>query len=161
MKESYIEYVFDDPALRTFMMPAVSIKEPLNNGFNNQNGQNNINNQSNFIDPQEGFLRGNMERGTYIPYKNMTYMKPVITNERQRDLYKIQEVGFAAHDINLYLDTHPSDANAIKLYNQYLNMERRLNDEYERKYGPIDLSDTEGLGLTPWAWIKEPWPWMK
>lgn len=168
MKQSYSSYGFDDVFMRTFMIPAVmpnnlnnSQINTLNNtqlGFQGNN-QSNTMNQSKFLMPQEGFLRGNMESGTYIPYKNMNYLRPQINNEREKDLYKLQEMAFAAHDINLYLDTHPNDSNAIRLYNDYNRQEQMLNNAYERKYGPVDLSDNEGLSMTPWAWIKEPWPW--
>ena len=150
MKQNYPDYMLDDIIMRNFMMPAVMP--------NKQNNMDNMN-QNKFVNPKEAFLRGNIEAGTYIPYKNMTFIKPIITNERERLLYDIQETAFAAHELNLYLDTHPNDINTIKLYNEYNKKEKMLNDEYERKYGPIDLSDAEGLSMTPWAWIKEPWPW--
>lgn len=169
MNESYSSYSLDDVFMRTFMIPAV-MPNPQNSSIqlnmlnNNQmsmlsNNNQNIINQNKFVMPQEGFLRGNMESETYIPYKNMTYLKPNVSNEKERALLQIQEIAFAAHDINLYLDTHPNDSNAIRLYNEYNIQEQILNNAYERKYGPIDLSDNEGLSMTPWAWIKEPWPW--
>ena len=157
MKQSYSNYGLDDIFVRNFMMPAVMPGTQVN--IQNNNQLNTSSNQNKFLNPQEGFLRGNIEAGTYVPYKNMTYIKPVINNERQKTLYKLQEIAFAAHELNLYLDTHPNDANAIRLYNEYNKQEKMLNDEYERKYGPVDLSDSEGLSMTPWAWIKEPWPW--
>lgn len=156
MKESYSSYGIDDVFMRTFMIPAVM---PNSQTDSMQSNNQNIMSQNKFILPGEGFLRGNMEGITYNPYKNMTYLKPNISSEREHDLYKLQEIAFAAHDINLYLDTHPNDSNAIRLYNEYNKQEKMLNDAYERKYGPIDLSDNEGLSMTPWAWIKEPWPW--
>lgn len=169
MNESYSSYGLDDVFIRTFMIPAVMPNSQnssmqlnmLNNtqmGMQSNNNQN-IMNQNKFVMPQEGFLRGNMESGTYIPYKNMTYLRLNVSNEKERALLQIQEIAFAAHDINLYLDTHPNDSNAIRLYNEYNRQEQMLNNAYERKYGPIDLSDNEGLSMTPWAWIKEPWPW--
>lgn len=169
MKESYSNYGLDDVFMRTFMIPAVMPNSGANNiglnmlnntqmGMQGNNNQNIIN-QNKFVSPGEGFLRGNMEGLTYIPYKNMTYLRPNMLGEKERDLYKLQEIAFAAHDINLYLDTHPNDSNAIRLYGEYNKQEKMLNDAYERKYGPIDLSDNEGLSMTPWAWIKEPWPW--
>lgn len=148
MRENYSNYGFDDIFMRTFMMPAVMPGDI-----------NKMNDNNKFLEPKEGFLRGNMETNSYIPYKNMTYLKPNILNERENALYQIQETSFAAHDINLYLDTNPNDTNAIRLYNEYNNGEKMLIDAYERKYGPINLSDTNGLSMTPWAWIKEPWPW--
>lgn len=168
MKESYSSYGLDDVFMRTFMMPAVMPNTQSSNLYMNMlnstqistaNNNSNMTNKNKFVSPSEGFLRGNMEGLTYIPYKNMTYLRPNMSNERQRDLYKLQEMAFAAHDINLYLDTHPNDSNAIRLYNEYNKQEKMLNDAYERKYGPVDLSDNEGLSMTPWAWINEPWPW--
>ena len=158
MRETYKEYFYNDPFMKTFMMPAV-----MPNDYDNRHSNNNnkMMNQSKFINEEEGFLRGNMEINTYVPYKNMNYIRPNLTNERQKDLYRLQEVSFAAHDANLYLDTHPEDTNMIRLYNQYLEEEKRLTDMYERKYGPLDLTDNDGLEVTPWAWIKEPWPWNK
>ena len=156
MMKGITEYVFEEPFIRTFMMPAVMPNNPMND-----NKQENILNQNKFVNIDEGFLRGNMEKGTYIPYKNMTYIKPTLLDERQRALFEIQKLAFAAHDTNLYLDTHPNDSNMIKLYNDYQKEEKRLCDLYERRYGPIDLSDPMGLEMTPWAWIKEPWPWNK
>lgn len=146
-------YFYDDPFARTFMIPAV-MPEELASNYNNIG--NNV-----FVNSNEGFLRGNMEEQTYVPYKNMTYIKPELMNERQRDLFKLQQASFAAHDANLYLDTHPNDANMIKIYNNYLNEEKRLCDLFEKKYGPINLSDESGLNMSPWKWIKEPWPWNK
>ncbi|MEE0699282.1 MAG: spore coat protein CotJB [Bacilli bacterium] len=149
MNGNYGSQQTDDVIIRTFMAPATEMG--ANNMMNN--------NQNMFVNPAEGFLRGNLQAGTYLPYKNMTFTKPVINNEREAMLYKVQETGFAAHELNLYLDTHPNDTNAIRMYNEYNRQEKMLNDQYERKYGPIDLSDNEGLSMTPWAWIKEPWPW--
>ena len=169
MKESYSNYGLDDAFIRTFMMPAVMPSNLNNiNSINMLNstqmgmqGSNNLNvlNRDKLLSSNEGFLRGNMEASSYIPYKNMTYLRANISNERQRDLYRLQEMAFAAHDLNLYLDTHPNDSNAIRLYNEYNKQEKMLNDAYERKYGPVNLSDNEGLSMTPWTWIKEPWPW--
>lgn len=157
MNGNYPNYGLDDIVIRNFMMPAVDNNQNSNMNMNMLN--NNQTGTSKFVMPKEGFLRGNLEAGTYLPYKNMTYLKPVISNQKMEDLYKLQEIAFAAHDINLYLDTHPNDTNAINLYNEYNKQEKMLNSMYERKYGPLDLSDEEGLGMTPWSWINEPWPW--
>ena len=130
--ESYSNYNLDDILVRTFMMPAVMPKDKIN-----------------------------MIKDEYEPYRNMTYLKPNITSEKQMMLYDIQKVSFAAHDLNLYLDTHPFDTNYINLYNEYNKEAKRLTNLYEQKYGPIDLSDDVGLSMTPWSWINEPWPWNK
>ena len=48
---------------------------------------------------------------------------------------------------------------AFGLYNEYNKKANELEIAYERKYGPINLSDNIGLENMPWAWIKNPWPW--
>ena len=160
MKDSYSNYGVDDVIMRTFMMPAVMPYNQSNIKDFEDNKQI-ITTNYKFLSPEEGFLRGNMESSSYIPYKNMTYLKPFLNSERQNDLYKLQEMDFAAHDLNLYLDTHPNDSNAIRLYNEYNKKAQMLSNTYERKYGPINLSDNQGLNMSPWTWIKEPWPWNK
>ena len=155
MKDNYM-YLYDDPFMRTFMMPAVMPEELNSNSFTQNQSNNSV-----FVNSKEGFLRGNMEENTYVPYKNMTYIKPELTDERQRDLYNVQQACFAAHDANLYLDTHPNDSNMIRLYNNYKNEEKRLLDSFEKKYGPINLSDSSELNEAPWKWINNPWPWNK
>ena len=158
MREDYFNYIDGSNLIRTYMMPAVQKSFDLNNMQSMVNQNENVN-QTNFLNPSEGFLKGNIESNKYEPYKNMTYIKPNITNERDMMLYKVQEMCFMAHDINLYLDTHPNDSYAINLYNKYNNDAKKLTDEYEKRYGPIDLSDDSGLNMTPWSWINEPWPW--
>ncbi len=158
MREDYFNYMDGSNLIRTYMMPAVQKSFDLNNMQSMVNQNENVN-QTNFLNPSEGFLKGNIESNKYEPYKNMTYIKPNITNERDMMLYKVQEMCFMAHDINLYLDTHPNDSYAINLYNKYNNDAKKLTDEYEKRYGPIDLSDDSGLNMTPWSWINEPWPW--
>lgn len=158
MREDYFNYMDGSNLIRTYMMPAVQKSFDLN-GMQSMVNQNENLNQTNFLNPSEGFLKWNIESNKYEPYKNMTYIKPNITNERDMMLYKVQEMCFMAHDINLYLDTHPNDSYAINLYNKYNNDAKKLTDEYEKRYGPIDLSDDSGLNMTPWSWINEPWPW--
>lgn len=142
---NYMNYNINDMFMKDFMMPAAD---------------NMVQNDNTFVNAEEGFLRGNLEMGTYVPYKNMTFIRPQLTDDRQKKLYEIQKNGFAAHDINLYLDTHPDDANAIMLYKRYLDKEKQLTSEFEKKYGPIELSDGM-FDMSKWSWINEPWPWNK
>ena len=132
MREDYFNYMDGSNLIRTYMMPAVQKSFDLNNMQSMVNQNENVN-QTNFLNPSEGFLKGNIESNKYEPYKNMTYIKPNITNERDMMLYKVQEMCFMAHDINLYLDTHPNDSYAIKLYNKYNNDAKKLTDEYEKR----------------------------
>lgn len=146
---NYHKYELDDVFMRNFM-PYEMI--PAKSNFERYD-------TNPFVSSSEGFKLGNLQKGTYIPYKNYKPINPIIINQRQSDLLKLQEMCFAAHEINLYLDTHPNDRNAINLFNNYNKEAEVLQKSYEKKYGPIDLSDGESLDKTPWNWIKEPWPW--
>ena len=43
-------------------------------------------NSSKLVDCKIGYARGNMFKDEYMPYKNMTYIEPFITNEREKKL---------------------------------------------------------------------------
>ena len=113
---------------------------------------------NNFVNPDEGFIKGNMIAYEYEPYKNYSYIIPMISNEKEMLLEQIQIYSFAAHDLNLYLDLNPNDKEALALFYKYKRESVKLTNEYENRYGPINLEDNN-LKESPWAWINEPWPW--
>ena len=117
---------------------------------------NSIKNSQDIYNPQDGFIRGNMFESLYNPYKN--YQPTVLNpeNSKQQKLYEIQAISFAAHDINLYLDTHPEDQTMSTLLNDYLKKKRELTKSYEEEYGPLTI-DSEYMDST-YNWIQE-WPW--
>lgn len=125
----------------------------------NQNNYNMINEQDDYnIDPYVGFIRGNLFDNTYVPYKNYNPARLSPKNEQENDLLLVQIYGFAAHELTLYLDTHPNDNKAIKLRSKYMNLYKQALEQYENKYGPINLSSSL-LDETPWGWNTEYWPW--
>ena len=69
---------------------------------------------------------------------------------------KIAKVQFVLHDLSLYLDTHPRDAQAMRHYEFYHNKLSELNLEYERLYG-APKAFREGA----WTWVDGPWPWER
>ncbi len=113
---------------------------------------------NNFVNPDEGFIKGNMIANEYEPYKNYGYIIPMVTNEKEVLLEQIQIYSFAAHDLNLYLDLNPNDKEALSLFYKYKRESIKLTNEYENRYGPINLEDNN-LKESPWSWINEPWPW--
>lgn len=124
----------------------------------NMNNQGNNYNQSKLYEPYEGFIRGNLFRDLYDPYRieRPYQIKPM--NEQAEILTDIDSLGFAMTDLNLYLDIYPDDQNAINLYNQYRSQKDEIIKIYESKYGPIALN-SEALNAIPWAWDNKPWPW--
>ena len=109
-------------------------------------------------DTLEGWLKGNLFPNTYDSYKNYKYVKVEPKNEKEALLYQIMQYKFALIDLNLYLDTNPNDLEKIKLYSQYLNIEKQMCDKYESMYGPLML-DSNYLDKNKWVWADSSWPW--
>lgn len=79
-------------------------------------------------------------------------------NERQRMLNEIGKVDFALKDLNLYLDTHPYDQQAIEQFKQYNRMKNQMTKEYTKAYGPINLGILDD-DMREWKWSLQPFPW--
>ncbi|MDD4334083.1 MAG: spore coat protein CotJB [Desulfotomaculaceae bacterium] len=79
-------------------------------------------------------------------------------NERLVMLREIQELEFAAIELNLFLDTHPQERAALRDFYAVRNKLVEAVRRYEEIYGPLTVT-----GCTPktqqWPWIKGPWPW--
>lgn len=115
-----------------------------------------LNRDSNILDPMEGFSKGNMFKNEYEPYKNLTYIKLDPINEKERDLFRIMALSFAINDLNLYLDLHPDNLEIFNLFKKYITDKEKLCKEYEKKYGPLELTNTTG---SKYNWLNSPWPW--
>lgn len=76
---------------------------------------------------------------------------------RMNILKSLQEVGFAVIELELYLDTHPDDMNALSAYNNLVSQQQNLIMTYERMYGPLRSNTSQSS--YPWQWINDPWPW--
>lgn len=114
--------------------------------------------KSQTLDLTEGFIRGNLFKNLYDPYKNYKPGNVEAKNEREALLYQIMQYKFALIDLNLYLDNYPNNQELIKLYNKYLNIEKQMCDKYESKYGPLTLN-SDYLNKNTWVWKNSPWPW--
>ena len=113
---------------------------------------------SKFLTPEEGFLRGNLLKEEYDPYKNMTYFKLNPESEQEKLLFKLMAYCFAINDLNLYLDLHPKDEEAFYLLKQTIKKEMELEQLYTDSYGPITISETQ---QETFNWLDNPWPWDK
>lgn len=113
---------------------------------------------NNFKDTNEKFYRGNMFDNEFVPYKNMTFIKPKLKTKREKVLEKLMEVTFAIIDYNLYLDVNPEDKDILDLYNSKCKELETLKEEYEKVYGPLCMMKG---GYDTYKWINSPWPWDK
>ena len=113
---------------------------------------------NNLYDPYNGFIRGNLFKDLYDPYKLKEPYEIKPMNEQAELLTYIDALGFSMIDLNLYLDIYPNDKKAINLFNQYRKEKESLVNQYESKFGPITLN-SDSLNSYPWAWDDMPWPW--
>jgi len=73
-------------------------------------------------------------------------------------LSQLMALKFSLIDLNLYLDTHPCDADTIATFKELQKEYEDLKAEYEQKFGTL----TPGtISKTEWTWLSEPWPWEK
>ncbi|WP_251859855.1 spore coat protein CotJB [Clostridium sp. Marseille-Q2269] len=79
---------------------------------------------------------------------------------RKELLLMIQEYGFTAVELNLYLDNYPDNRRALEYYNEIHCKLMELTEAYEEKYGPL-WNFGYSKSRFPWKWATEPWPWEK
>lgn len=80
-------------------------------------------------------------------------------NDKDKMLESYAAAQFAAHEMNLFLDTHKEDKKAFELYKKYLDNAMKLRREYEAKFGPLTVKDL--YDSAAYDWTKAPWPWDK
>jgi spore coat protein JB len=79
-------------------------------------------------------------------------------NSKQMELKKqIAAAHFMLEDLQLYLNTHPSDREALAKRNGYVKQLKMLKEEYDKCFDMINQDDS--FSTYPWEWICEPWPW--
>lgn len=110
------------------------------------------------LDSNIGFMRGNMFENLYDPYNNYKPVEIKNYNEREQLLNKVRQYQFAMIDLNLYLDVYPTDADVIKIFNHYRDLEKQACMEYESKYGPLTVSQMPS-NVNTWVWSNSPWSW--
>lgn len=76
--------------------------------------------------------------------------------DREMLLRQIATVDFAIVELNLYLDTHPSDQEVNSKLNEYKKQSEELRSKYQNTYGPLTSESAED---NRWGWIADPWPW--
>ncbi|MGN1352752.1 MAG: spore coat protein CotJB [Bacilli bacterium] len=123
--------------------------------FNNFSEESN--NSLDLFSPYEGYIKGNLFKNLYQEYKNYRPSRLNVNSEKMEMLVNIGQMGFASHELNLYLDNYPNNRKALELFNKYSNMTNKLIKEYENKYGPLTVG---GINEdVPFNLENEKWPW--
>ena len=83
-------------------------------------------------------------------------------NDCAEDLKRrLSELQFAAIDLNLFLDTHPCDEEALKMFKKVTKTMESLKYDYIKKYGPLMAGDSSDEAPFQWASEKYKWPWER
>lgn len=72
-------------------------------------------------------------------------------------LYEISMVDFLLMDMKLYLNTHPTDRNALDYYHHYAKILCELREAYVANFGPLFAKDSNCD--KEWEWGNEPNAW--
>ena len=76
---------------------------------------------------------------------------------RAQLLHFIHVVSFQVVDIHLFLNTHPTDKEALQHFKYYSELCKKAKKIYSEKFAPLTI-DTANPDCY-WDWVKEPWPW--
>lgn len=77
--------------------------------------------------------------------------------ERDALLRKLSAYRFAAWETALFLDTHPTCAEALKAHREYLAEAEKVKKEFNEKYGMLTHACPHRDDY--WQWVCDPWPW--
>ena len=89
-----------------------------------------------------------------LPFKAAIQARTKLPNTA---LVELMALDFAVTELNLYLDTHPQDQEALGLYASYIKLAKEGREKYTAKYGPLDSAE---LVLEDgYTWLNDPWPW--
>ncbi|MBM6919621.1 spore coat protein CotJB [Phocea massiliensis] len=80
-----------------------------------------------------------------------------MSSDKQKLLRKLQVADFALSEAVLFLDTHPSDEQALAYFHKQREGYDALYREYTEKFGPLRAFDNRSK--TRWEWADGPWPW--
>ena len=129
----------------------------LINGYMPYMNDSDSNNSLDLFNPYEGFLKGNAFRDQYVPYKNKKVAKIDFNSEKEELMFNISEYAFMMHEMNLYLDINPNNKEARDKFNEYRSKMDDLITKYERKYGPLMVTNSD---VNPsFNWVNN-WPWV-
>ena len=77
---------------------------------------------------------------------------------REQLMLKIQQLGFAKAETELFLDTHPTCKSALDHFHRIMRELNMAVTEYENKYGALTSSGVTNADR--WTWVEGAWPWQ-
>ena len=99
-----------------------------------------------------------LSNGTLFPGLNLPFYLAVDGSPLpETPLAELQALQFVVLELGTYLDTHPEDEEAFRLFRQYTALEQEASASYEQRFGPLTRSAS--AHDHHYTWLKGPWPW--
>ena len=103
----------------------------------------------------EGLQCGTLFPGLNLPFQSQMQRRfPDIP----APMAELMALDFSISELGLYLDTHPTDQEALELMHTYIRLAKQGRDRYQEKYGPLEQTYISKDG---YPWVNDPWPWEK
>ena len=100
-----------------------------------------------------------LDYGTLFPDLNLPFHLKINPAElADTPLNQLRALDFVILELGLYLDTHPYDAEAFGLFQNYVALEKTARENYVAQFGPLQQQDAAQDG--GYTWVKGPWPWQ-
>lgn len=104
-----------------------------------------------------------LKQGTFLPIfmihiNHEKYLKEGVTMNKEGLLRKLQALNLIAVDLQLFLDTHPGNKEALEDYRQVTKQYQKLREDYEYEYGPL-TNFGYMTSFDQYSWVNDPWPW--
>ncbi len=78
--------------------------------------------------------------------------------EQNRMLREISVLSFTIVELTLFLDTHPSNQEAMRHFDYYNRLKNEKCEEYSKMFGPLSINHAKGR-TQEFQWTMQPWPW--
>ena len=81
-----------------------------------------------------------------------------MNTEQAAMMLKLQQIGLTMDDLQIYLDTHPYDANAIERFNMACSEYQEIAASYSSQFTPLS-ENTPSNNMEAWDWALSDFPW--
>ena len=78
---------------------------------------------------------------------------------REKLLAWVDQVSFAVVEMNLYLDTHPEDEDALAFFREKVELRKEALKQYAEQYDPLTIDTANDRMSRSFEWVMQPWPW--
>lgn len=102
----------------------------------------------------EALTKGTLYPGLDLPFKNVSNTSHPYEGSPKGEFMALN---FIIKELQLYLDTHPDDSEALELLKDTIHLERDAHKVFARMCGPVKITDLKDA--ESYSWVSDPWPW--